>query len=91
MLCLLERRPWMKEFTAQIVGLKSMAENCSRQLRAWADSLQNSPIQGQRHLNQKTRQEEADQKRAVTLKKELLRRLAPTHPLRREAEERGEI
>jgi len=35
--------------------LKSASEQISRQLRAWADSLQNSPIKGQRYLTDKTR------------------------------------
>jgi hypothetical protein len=35
--------------------LKLLAENISRQLRGWADALQNSEIKGQRYLNEKTR------------------------------------
>jgi hypothetical protein len=35
--------------------LKSEAEGISRQIRAWADSLQNSEIKGQRYLNEKER------------------------------------
>jgi hypothetical protein len=35
--------------------LKLQAENISRQLRAWADSLQNSEIKGQRYLTDKSR------------------------------------
>jgi hypothetical protein len=38
--------------------LKSQAEGVSRQLRAWADSLQESPIPGQRYLTDKTRRAE---------------------------------
>jgi hypothetical protein len=38
--------------------LKLQAENISRQLRAWADSLQNSEIKGQRYLTDKTRRQE---------------------------------
>jgi four helix bundle protein len=40
---------------SQISDLKSQAESCSRQLRAWADSLQNSTIKGQRHLTNASR------------------------------------
>jgi four helix bundle protein len=40
---------------SQISDLKSLAESCSRQIRAWADSLQSSDIRGQRHLNDATR------------------------------------
>jgi four helix bundle protein len=69
MLCLLGRRPWMAEFKSRISDLKSLAESCSRQLRAWADSLQNSEIKGQRHLNEKVRRQTADQKRAADFRR----------------------
>jgi four helix bundle protein len=55
MLCFLERRKGFANFKSQISNLKSRAESCSRQLRAWADHLQDSEIKGQRHLNKKTR------------------------------------
>ncbi len=89
MLCLLQRRPWMKDFKSQISDLKSIAESCSRQLRGWADSLQNSDIKGQRHLNRRTREQEEQTKKAKSLQKELLGRLPSGHPLRRDAEARG--
>lgn len=41
----------------EISNLISLAESCSRQIRAWAESLQNSDIKGQRHLNEQTRRE----------------------------------
>jgi len=40
---------------SEISDLKSLAESCSRQIRAWADHLQNSDIQGPRRLNDRTR------------------------------------
>lgn len=55
MLAFFERRPALKNFKSEISNLKSLAESCSRQLRAWADSLQNSDIKGQRHLNDRVR------------------------------------
>jgi four helix bundle protein len=55
MLCFFERRPRLRGFKSQIANLKSIAESCSRQIRAWADSLQNSDIAGQRHLNDQSR------------------------------------
>jgi four helix bundle protein len=57
MLCYFERRPVLVDFKSQISDLKLIAESCSRQLRAWADSLQNSDIEGQRHLNERSREE----------------------------------
>ncbi len=91
MLCLLQRRPWMNDFKSQIADLKSVAESCSRQLRGWADSLQNSDIKGQRHLNRRTREREEQTQRAKSLQKDLVRKLPSTHPLRRDAEARGLI
>jgi four helix bundle protein len=55
MLCLLERLPAFDNLKSQISNLKLQAENISRQLRAWADSLQNSEIKGQRYLTDKSR------------------------------------
>lgn len=91
MLCLLQRRHWMSDFKSQISDLISIAESCSRQLRGWADSLQNSDIKGQRHLNRRTREQEEQTKKAKSLQKDLLRKLPPGHPLRRDAEQRGLI
>ncbi len=90
-LCFMEKRPRLANFKSEISNLKSLAESCSRQLRGWADSLQNSDIQGQRHLNRKTRQLDDQRKRAIAMQKDLLRRLPPGHPLRQQAEEGGEI
>jgi four helix bundle protein len=55
MLCLLEGLPGFVNLKSGIANLKSTAEGISRQLRAWADSLQNSPIKGRRYLTAKTR------------------------------------
>jgi len=64
MLCLLERLERFDHLKSEIADLKSLAESISRQLRAWADSLQNSPITGQRHLTERTRQAAEQKKRA---------------------------
>ena len=95
MLCLKERRArkavWPADLKSQIADLKSVAESCSRQLRGWADSLQNSEIKGQRHLNRRTREQEDQTKKAKSFQKDLLSKLPPAHPLRRDAEARGLI
>ena len=95
MLCLKERQAgkagWPADLKSQISNLKSTAESCSRQLRGWAESLQNSDIKGQRHLNDKSRKDAERKKRAAECEKELLRRLPAWHPKRKEAEENGLI
>src|SRR3972149_3710630 len=53
MLYFLEKLSAFSDLKSEISNLKSEAENVSRQLRAWADSLQNSDIKGQRYLNEK--------------------------------------
>ena len=62
MLLLLNRLPKFSNLESQISNLRSLAESVSRQLRAWADSLQNSDIKGQRYLNEKTRKDYDRQK-----------------------------
>ncbi|MCI0626425.1 MAG: four helix bundle protein [Acidobacteria bacterium] len=56
MLCFIERVPVFADLKSEISDLKSQAESVSRQLRAWADSLQNSDIKGTRYLTDKVRQ-----------------------------------
>ncbi len=81
MLCFIERRDAFKNLKSEISNLKSLAESCSRQLRGWADHLQNSDIQGQRHLNEKTRKRYDTGKTAEEFRHELQRQLPPGHPM----------
>jgi len=62
-LCFTERLPVFKDLKSEISNLILEAEGISRQLRAWADSLQNSEIKGQRYLNER-------EKKLVQSKKE---------------------
>jgi len=55
MLCFLERAPSFEDLRSEIPDLKSRALSISRQLRSWAESLQNSEIRGQRYLTDKSR------------------------------------
>jgi four helix bundle protein len=73
----------------KIETLVALAVSCSKQLRSWADSLQNSSIKGQRHLTQKSRAEHEQNKRAAAAKRKLLEMLPVNHPLRTDAAERG--
>jgi four helix bundle protein len=64
MLLFAERLPQTTNLKSNISNLKSLAENCSRQIRGWADSLQDTDIRGHRHLNSQTRKG-YEQKRAA--------------------------
>ena len=69
MLCLLERIPAFRSLAKDVAALKRRAENCSRQLKAWAGSLQNSDFKGERHVTQRTkRAEQAKREREEFLK-----------------------
>lgn len=85
MLCFFEHRPALSNFQSQITNLKSVAESCSRQIRAWADSLQNSDIRGQRHLTDKGRRGNENKKRAEDFLKKLNESLPHSHPARRDS------
>ncbi len=70
-LCLIERLPGFDNLKSEISDLKSRAESISRQLRAWADSLQNSDIRGQRYLTNKTKQSTKEAREREEFLKEL--------------------
>lgn len=55
MLCVMERMAAFAHLGSEISDLKSACESISRQIRGWANSLQNSDIEGQRHLNDRSR------------------------------------
>jgi four helix bundle protein len=60
-----ERLPRFAHLKSEISNLISQAVSISRQLRGWADSLQNSDIKGQRHLNEQSRLQYEQARRAA--------------------------
>jgi four helix bundle protein len=77
MLCLLERLGRFAHLKSQISELKSLAESWSRQLRAWAAGLQESPIEGQRRLTESSRKRSEQQKRAEEFTRSLQQNFKP--------------
>jgi len=71
MLLLAERLPGFAHLKSQISDLKSQVESISRQLRAWADALQNSDVRGQRYLTQDARESDDRKKRAEAFSRRL--------------------
>jgi len=83
-------------FKSQISDLKfqfsdliSLSESCSRQLRGWADSLQNTDIKGQKHLTEQSRAVYESKRRAETFLKSIeevvRRRVEQAMPARSDA------
>lgn len=56
MLSLLARIPTFRGLAKETKPIKTKAESCSRQLKAWAKSLQDSEFKGERHVNSKMKQ-----------------------------------
>ena len=85
MLTLGSRRPYLANSKSEISNLIKLAESCSRQIRAWADSLQNSDIAGPRHLNEKTRADyqkrQSREAGAGQFNELLMQHLPPDHPM----------
>lgn len=71
MLHLFDNLPLFSNLKSQISNLKGLAENIARQLRGWADSLQNSEIKGQRYLNDRTKKEDQRKKDRAEMLSEL--------------------
>lgn len=93
MLGVMERAAHFRDLKPQIVKFKSQCESISRQIRGWTNSLQNSDIRGQRHLNDQSRRayenrqrREEYQKRMDTFNQELLARLEEQREARQASE-----
>ncbi|MFH0986361.1 MAG: four helix bundle protein [Candidatus Omnitrophota bacterium] len=54
-LWVMERLDVLNDLRSEISNLRSVAEAISRQIRGWSASLQNTPIRGQRYLNDQTK------------------------------------
>jgi four helix bundle protein len=71
MLLFTERFKEAAHLKSEISNLKSLAESCSRQIRAWADNLQNTDIKGQRHLTDRSKEVYKAQRRADEFTKQI--------------------
>lgn len=90
------RRERLKTHRRMIETITNLAEACSRQIRGWADSLQNSEIKGQRHLNEKEKAAYAGKvatrerrQKADAWERETAMKLADGHPFKEQARRRG--
>jgi four helix bundle protein len=55
MVCLFDRIPEFRELRSDFPGIKTKAESCSRQLKAWIQSIQDSSFKGERYVNSQTK------------------------------------
>jgi four helix bundle protein len=72
MCCLLDRLPGFAGLKSDIRSVKSKAESCSKQLKAWAESLQNSDFEGERYVTEKLKRSDQATREREEFLKELL-------------------
>jgi hypothetical protein len=72
MLCLLERLPGFSGLSDEINAMKIKAESCSRQLKAWIQSIQNSEFRGERYVTEKLKRSDRNTREREEFLKELL-------------------
>ena len=70
-LCLVDHLPWFAKLRPDITLLRVKAESCSRQLKAWVGSLQNSGLKGERYVNVKVRRDDQKTREREEFLKEL--------------------
>jgi four helix bundle protein len=89
MMAVVKDRPKLKPHVRHLQEIRALAESCARQLTAWTNSLEASPIQGKRHIEgrERERREAADKARDFRLN--FLRNLKPSHPLYASTEARA--
>ena len=81
MIAVAQRRPRLAPQAGELQRIRSVAESCSRQIAAWAESVENSPVQGRRHLTDRQRQARRAGEAEVRLRQEFFRGLKPDHAL----------
>jgi four helix bundle protein len=89
MMAVVKDRPKLKRSVHQLQEIRALAESCARQLTAWTGSVENSPVQGNRHLTARARESRNTAKAARDFRLDFLRSLKPEHPLYRSTEARA--
>ncbi|MBI5384552.1 MAG: four helix bundle protein [Verrucomicrobia bacterium] len=81
MMAVVKDRPKLKRIVRDLQEIRLLAESCARQLTAWAGSIEDSPVQGKRHLTSKGREQRQVADKAREFRLSFLRNLKPEHPL----------
>ena len=81
MMAAVMERAKLNPHSAELRGIRAMAESCCRQLTGWEGSIQRLPFDGPRHLPEKERRSREETKKADDFRLDFLRMLKPQHPL----------
>ena len=89
MLTVVKNRPRLKPFIRHLQEIRDLAESCARQLTAWTQSIESSPVKGKRHLTDQVRESRRSAQAARDFRVNFLRNLKPEHPLFNSSEARA--
>jgi four helix bundle protein len=89
MMAVVKARPRLKSFLQHLQEIRELAESCARQLTAWTASIEDSKVQGKRHLTSEARESKRVVQAARDFRHNFLRNLKPNHPLYNSSEARA--
>jgi four helix bundle protein len=81
MMAIVNDRPKLKPFIRRLQEIRRLAESCTRQLTGWTMSIEDSPVQGKRHLTGEVKQRREIAQKTRDYRLSFLRSLKPDHPL----------
>lgn len=81
MMAVVKDRPKLQPCVRRLQEIRSLAESCARQLTAWTTAIENSPVQGKRHLTGEVKEKREASRKARDFRVSFLRNLKPDHPL----------
>jgi four helix bundle protein len=89
MMAVVKDRPKLKPFVQRLQEIRALAESCARQLTAWTNAIEDSPVRGKRHLTGEVKRQREGAQKARDFRLNFLRGLAPSHPLYNTSEARA--
>ena len=88
MVAVVQNRPKLKPHLNQLLEIRSLAQSCTRQLTGWTVSVENSEVQGKRHLTERMKESQRAAKAAQDFRTNFLKHLKIDHPLYHSTEAR---
>lgn len=82
-------RPELKSYQKELNRIRALAESCAKQITAWTESIEGSPVQGKRHLTPQNRKQKEMADKAAEYRLKFLRGLKVEHPLYNSSEARS--
>jgi four helix bundle protein len=81
MIAAVQLRERVRKVGRELEEIKSLAESCARQLKAWAASIEDSRVKGKRYLNGEEKRAKSVEQAAREFREKFLRGLKVGHPL----------